>query len=355
MSHTRFIASPADNPSPVDFRRRSLLRAAGSVLALPMLGAGTATALFPAPALAAPKPTPLRFAWNQVAFCSTPVAVAKEAALFEKHGLDVTLENFGGTADQLMEAISTGKADAAIGMIHLWLKPLEAGFDVKIVGSVHAGCIRLIGYKPAGVEKLEDLRGKTIGVASLAAPGKHFFSVYFKKHGLDPEREVSWRAYPRELLGAAAEKGEIHAVVDQDPQVFSIQKHGKGNFVEIATNRSGEYKNRICCVVGTSGKLLRENKAAAAAILRALAEASHYTTYHVDEAAKIFQKYTPNVALEDLKTLYGTLDYAHRPVSTALRDEIAFFAEDFRSIGVLKQSTDPQRFAAAVYADVSGN
>jgi NitT/TauT family transport system substrate-binding protein len=353
MTPTRFVTLQAGDSSPVNIRRRSLLRAAGSVLALPMLGAGAA--LLPSPGRAASPLTPLRFAWNQVAFCSTPVAVAKDAGIFEKHGLDVTLENFGGTADQLLEAISTGKADAAIGMIHLWLKPLEAGFDVKIVGSVHAGCIRLIAYKPAGVEKLEDLRGKTIGVASLAAPGKHFFSVYFKKNGIDPERDVTWRAYPRELLGVAAEKGEIHAVVDQDPQVFLIQRHGQGNFVEIATNRSGEYKDKICCVVGASGKLLRENKAAAAATIQALTEASHYTAHHVDEAARIFQKYTPNVALEDLKTLYGTLDYGHHPVGAALREEIAFFAEDFRGIGVLKQGTDPRKFAAAVYADLSGD
>ncbi|MDR2689726.1 MAG: ABC transporter substrate-binding protein, partial [Azoarcus sp.] len=315
---------------------------------------------FPAAALAAPESptsraslTPLRFAWNQVAFCSTPVAVAKEAGIFEKHGLDVTLENFGGTADQLLEAISTGKADAAIGMIHLWLKPLESGFDVKVIGSVHAGCIRLIGYKPAGVTALEDLRGKTIGVASLAAPGKHFFSVYFKRHGIDPEKDVTWRAYPRDLLGVAAEKGEIQAVIDQDPQVFAIQKHGNGAFVEIATNRSGEYRDKICCIVGASANLLRNNKPAAATLIQALTEAGEYTAKNVAEAARIFQKYTPNIALEDLRQLYGTLDYAHHPHGRDLRAEIAFFAEDFRKIGVLKPSTDPEKFAAFVHGDVN--
>jgi NitT/TauT family transport system substrate-binding protein len=338
----------------VNATRRSLLRVAGSSAIGALLGAGSG--VFTTSALAAPaaptKLTPLKFAWNQVAFCSTPVAVAKEAGIFEKHGLDVTLENFGGTADQLLEAIATGKADAAIGMIHLWLKPLEAGFDVKIIGSLHTGCIRLIGYKPANVTKLEDLRGKTIGVASMGAPGKHFFSIYFKKHGIDPDKDVTWRQYPRDLLGVAAEKGEIQAVIDQDPQVFAIQKHANGAFVEIATNRSGEYKDRICCVIGASGELLRQNKPAATALIRALIEAGEYTAQHTDEAARIFQKYTPGIALEDLTTLYGTLDYHHHPVNVDLRKEIAFFAEDFRGIGVLKQSTDPEKFAAFVHADV---
>ncbi|GHU10755.1 ABC transporter substrate-binding protein [Betaproteobacteria bacterium] len=337
----------------VNEMRRTLLRGAGSALIVPALGmTGVAGSLFAGSAIAAPTLTPLKFAWNQSAFCSTPVAVAKETGIFEKNGLDVTLDNFGGTADQLLEALATGKADAAIGMIHLWLKPLESGFDVKIVGSVHAGCIRLIGYKPANVTKLEDLRGKTIGVASMGAPGKHFFSVYLKKHGIDPEKDVVWRAYPRDLLGVAAEKGEIQAVIDQDPQVFVLEKHANGAFVEIATNRSGEYHNKICCVVGVQGELLRKNKPAATAVIRSLIEAGEYTAQHPDEGAKIFHKYATGISLEELQALYGTLDYHHHPVNTDLRSEIAWFADDFRGIGVLKPSTDPQKFASAVYADV---
>jgi NitT/TauT family transport system substrate-binding protein len=351
MSQNIEKASPVN--ASVNETRRILLRGAGSALVAPVLGMSSiAGSLFAGSAIAAPNLTPLKFAWHQGSFCSTPVAVAKETGIFEKHGLDVTLDNFGGTADQLLEALATGKADAAIGMIHLWLKPLESGFDVKIIGSVHAGCIRLIGYKPANVTKLEDLRGKAIGVAGMGAPGKHFFSVYLKKHGIDPEKEVDWKVYPRDLLGVAAEKGEIQAIIDQDPQVFVLEKHANGAFVEIATNRSGEYQDKVCCVVGVKGDLLRKNKPAATAVIRSLVEAGEYTAQHPDEGAKIFHKYSTGITLEELQALYGTLDYHHHPVNADLRSEIAYFAEDFRSIGVLKPTTDPQKLANAVYADV---
>jgi NitT/TauT family transport system substrate-binding protein len=333
--------------------RRSLLRTAGAAaLAAPVLA--LPGGILAAPAVVTPSKTlsPLSFAWNQVAFCSTSIPVAKETGIFEKHGLDVSLINYTGTSDQLLESLASGKADAAIGMIHLWLKPLESGFDVKIIGSVHGGCIRLVGYKPANVTKLEDLRGKTIGVASLAAPGKHFFSVYLKKHGIDPERDVTWSQYQRDLLGVAAEKGEIHAIVDQDPQVFSLQKHSPGNFVEIATNKSGEYHNKVCCVLGAGGNLLRKNKATVSALLHAIEEATEYTANNIDQSARIFQKYTPNISVEDLAELYGTLTLHHHPGGKSLRDEIAFFAEDFRTIGVLKKTTDPQKLADHVFADV---
>ncbi|MDR1888942.1 MAG: ABC transporter substrate-binding protein [Zoogloeaceae bacterium] len=341
--------------SPVDTGRRSLLRAAGSVaLAGPLLAMGGNAWGAPAVATAKKTLTPLKFAWNQTAFCLTPIAVAKEAGIFAKNGLDVTLDNFGGSTDQLLEAIATGKADAAIGMIHRWLKPLESGFDVKIVGSAHGGCLSLVAYQPAKITRLSDLRGKTIGVADMGSPAKNFFSIYLRKHGIDPERDVTWRQYPRDLFGIAAEKGEIHAIADQDPQVFTIKKHSKGAFVDLATNISGEYKDKVCCVIGARGELLRKNRPLVAALVRSVTEAVEYTTTHVDESAKIFFKYTTGITLEDLKSLYDTLNLHHHPTGADLRDEIAFYAEDFRGIGVLKSSTDPQKYADHVYENVLG-
>jgi len=37
-----------------------------------------------------------------------------------------------------------------------------------------------------------------------------------------------------------------------------------------------------------------------------------------------------------------------------LQEEIAFYADDFRKIGVLKKSTDAKRLAQHVYANVLG-
>ena len=147
----------------------------------------------------------------------------RAGARLRKNGLKVDLINYSGSTDQLLESIATGKADAAVGMIHRWLKPLEAGFDVKIIGSSHGGCVRLVGAKAAGVTTLQALKGKTVGVSSLAAPGKHFFSILLAKNGIDPERDITWRQYPADLLGVAVDKGEIHAIADGDPNLYLLE------------------------------------------------------------------------------------------------------------------------------------
>jgi NitT/TauT family transport system substrate-binding protein len=266
--------------------------------------------------------------------------------------LDVSLINYAGSTDQLLESIATGKSDAAVGMIFRWLKPLEAGFDVKVIAGLHGGCVRLIGYKPAGIVKIEDLRGKTIGVPDLGAPATHFFSVFLKKNGIDPEKEITWRVYQRDLLGLAAEKGEIHAVADTDPMAFQIERDSKGGFVELATNISGEYHDKACCVIGINGNLARTNKPVAAALARSLVEAYSWTAHNIEESAKIFLKYTTNITLDELKELYATLNLHHHPVGTDLRDEIVAYARDFKQLGVLKASTDPVKYADHVFVKV---
>lgn len=299
-------------------------------------------------------PRKLTFAWNANAFCLSPVLVALERGYFERNGLDVELINYTDSTDKLLESLATGKADAAVGMIHRWLKPLEAGFDVKIVGSSHGGCVRLVGVKEAGVSDLSKLRGKTVGVSDLASPGKNFFAILLAKNGIDVERDVTWRQYPADLLGLAAAKGEVQAIADADPNVYLIVKHSPGTYVELATNLSGDYANKACCIIGARGELVRSEKPVVANLVRSIVQASDFVADHPQETAEIFHKHAPKVSSEDLQALLRTLTHHHHPVDHDLLKEIEFYANDFRVAGVLKPSTDPARFAQHVYTDVLG-
>src|SRR3569623_296738 len=119
-------------------------------------------------------PRRLTLAWNATSICTTAAPVAKERGIFARHNLDVDFINYGGSTEQLLEAIATGKADAGIGMALRWLKPREQGFDVRITAGVHGGCIRLLGSRSARIETLEAQRGRAIGIRDQASPAKHF-------------------------------------------------------------------------------------------------------------------------------------------------------------------------------------
>ena len=294
-------------------------------------------------------PRAIKLAWNATAICTSAAPVAKERGFFARHNLDVEFVNFGGSTEQLLEAIATGKADAGIGMALRWLKPLEQGFDVRITAGIHGGCMRLLGSKAAGIDSLESLKGKTVAISDQASPTKNFFSIFLLKQGIAPET-VQWRQYPANLLSLAVEKGEAHALADADPLTFLWLKEGKLN--EVATNFSGEYANRTCCVLAIRGGLVRDQKPVATALTRAVLEAGDHVGHDPADSAALFSAYGGKGSVEDLTAMLKTQTHNHHPLGADLKQQIALYAEELKLVKVFKSGTDVSRFAERVYADV---
>jgi NitT/TauT family transport system substrate-binding protein len=342
------VASPSARQS---FDRRSFLRTAAALgLAVPLggLSIGSLAAQTTAPAPALKK---LKFATNATAICLAPVFVAQEHGLFAKYGLDVELINFGASTEALLEAIATGKADGGIGMALRWLKALEQGFDVKITAGTHGGCSRLVALKSAGINSLSELKGKRIGISDLASPGKNFFSILLHKEGIDPVADVEWRQYPGELLQLAADKGEIDAIADGDPKAYFWLQDPK--YTQIASNLDHGFENRVCCIVGLRGSLVRDDLPTATALTRALLEAQDWTVAKPQDAARAFLPNAPkDKSIEQLVGVLQAQTHNHNPTGADLRQEIALYAQELRDVQVFKRSTDPHAFADRVYADV---
>ena len=291
------------------------------------------------------------FAWNAGAPCLLAVTVAQDKGFFARHGLDVDLVNYAGSTDQLLETLATGKADAAVGMALRWLKPLEQGFDVKIVASLHGGCMRLLAPVGAGIDKVEDLKGKIIGVSDMNSPAKNFFSIVIRKAGLDPTTDVEFKQFPGPLLRAAVDKGEAHAVADGDPNTFLWLKDGK--LKEISSNLAGEFSNRTCCIVGVRGSLIRDDRRTAASIALALLDAAEYAAHNPVEAAATYAPFAAGkVAPEDLVALAKYHTHHHHPVGEDLKKELALYAEELKLVSVFKPSTNTTKYAERIYADV---
>jgi len=296
-----------------------------------------------------PEKRALKLTWNATAICTVGVPVAQERGYFTKHNLDVELINYAGSTDQLLEAIATGKADGGIGMALRWLKPLEGGFDVKIAAGIHGGCMRLFATPTSGIAKIADLKGKAIGVTDLAAPDRNFFSIMLHEAGIDPTKDVEWKVFPGDVLPVALKKGEVQAFCQGDPLGW-IARERDGLF-EVANNLAGEYAHRTCCVLGIRGSLIRQEKPVATALVQALLEAQEWVATNPDGAAAIFAPYAKAPA-DQLAAMLRSHTHGHNPVAVDLREQIALYAEELKRIAVFKPSTDVQKYAARVTADV---
>lgn len=296
-----------------------------------------------------PEKRALKLTWNATAICTVGVAVAQEKGYFQRHNLEVELINFGGSTDQLLEAIATAKADAGVGMALRWLKPLEGGFDVKIAAGIHGGCMRLFATPASGITKIADLKGKAIGVTDLAAPDRNFFSIMLHQAGVDPNKEVEWKVFPGDILPVALKKGEVQAFCQGDPLGWLARE--RDGLTEVANNLSGEFAHRTCCVLGVRGTLIRQEKPVAAALVQALLAAQEWVAVNPDAAAEIFAPHA-KAPVDKLAAMLKSHTHHHTPLAADLRSQIAAYGEELKQVAVFKQSTDIQKYAARVTADV---
>lgn len=333
------IIAPASNS------RRQLLGAAavaGLVAPLGMLGARAWAA--------GPAQRVFKIAWSPTAVCQSPVSVALERGFFDKYNINVERINFSGSTDQLLEAIATGHADGGIGMALRWFKPLEQGFDVKLAVGTHGGCMRLLVPQDSPVNSVGDLRGKKVAVTDQASPVKNFFAIRVAQQGVDPE-QVDWRQFPQDLFGEALRKGEVDAIAGDDPLLYTLREDNK--LREIATNLEGDYANRACCVLGLSGKLVRNDPDAAAAISRAIVDAQRWTASNPDESARIFAPFIPSkVPAERVAAILRSHTHDHTSTGASLRNEVIGYAGDLQRIKVLSPNLNIDKYAAQVVADV---
>lgn len=296
-------------------------------------------------------PKKITLAWMPTAICHIAVPVADKKGFFKKNNLDVEFINWAGSTDMLLEAISTGHADAGIGMALRWLKPLEQGFDVKLTAGTHGGCMKVLASPASGLKSIGDLRHKRLGVGDIAGVDKNFFSIVLHKKGIDPVTEVEWKQFPPNLLGQALKKGDIDALSTSDPLAFILKRDD--GLIEIANNLENGYENLACCVLGIRGSLIRNDKPTAAAITKALIEAADWADKHPDESGEIYAPYAPRESAQDLAVMLKTAITSNlHPIRQDLENQVASYIDDLKSVGVIKPNTDPVKFASRICVDV---
>jgi NitT/TauT family transport system substrate-binding protein len=295
-------------------------------------------------------PRQIRLVWNANAVCHTGLAAADQLGFFARRNLKVERISIAAAADQLLEMLASGKADAGLGMAFSWLKPLEQGFDVKLTAALHGGCIRLLTNQQSGITSIAGLKGKAVGTFNMASPDRNFISVAAGKNGLDPLRDIEWRVYPADLLGVALQKGEIQAFSSTDP-IASIVR-GRDHLIEVTNNLDGEFAHWSCCVLGIRAGLVRDERATAAALTAAIMEGQQWLAANPDAGGALFADYSKMGTGEQIAAMLRTHTHDHHPTGAELRQEIQLYAQELKQVGVFKQSTDPAHFADRVCVDV---
>ena len=282
--------------------------------------------------------------------CEAFIFAAKEQGFFKEEGLDLELVKVD--FETLKEAMATGKIDSASGMVMKWAKPAEQGIDISFTAGIHTGCIQTLIPVNSDIKNISDLKGKVIGNNGMGDSPMIFTMRVLHAAGLDPKNDVQWRAYPATELEGALERGEVAAITLTDPMAQMIVDKGKAKKL-FNTASDAPYKDEYCCLASVSGKLLKADPEAAAAVTRALMKGAAYVSTHQDEVAKMMveKKYVPGNP-DLIARLLKSYNYV--PSVDGGEAAVKLGIKEMKAIGVLEAGTDEKEFSEKLFKRLPG-
>src|ERR1041385_8245393 len=218
--------------------------------------------------------------------CEAPIYTAYERGFFKEEGLEPELVKCNWATYK--DALALGSYDITHHLVMYFLKPIEQGLDVRFLGGVHTGCLRVQAGVDTPVHTIQDLKGKRIGVPGMGTPPFVFANRVFGTHGIDASKDIVWKVFPAGELGLALRKGEVDAVADAEPIGTLLIAQGIARNVEGMDETTDlPYANEYCCELIANGKWIDANPDTAARATRAILRGAVWVQANPKAAAQL--------------------------------------------------------------------
>ena len=218
---------------------------------------------------------------------SSVIWVAKEARLFDKHGLDVAPVLIPSSVRSL-QGILAGEIAIGESAGPSFVSARLAGGDVVAIAG-HSNILNYYFVTLPGIKRPEDLRGKTGGNHSPGTIADFALRVSLRRMGLDPAKDVSLRPIGVLLDRVAAmQKGIVQFTVLTEAKKPIVDKLGFPVLLDIVSLRIPFPQRGIY----TTAKLIKEHPETVRRYMRAYVEAIQYFKTHKEETIQIMRKYS---------------------------------------------------------------
>jgi NitT/TauT family transport system substrate-binding protein len=218
---------------------------------------------------------------------SAIIWVAKDARLFDKHGIDATVIYISGSVRGI-QAILAGEIPIGEGGGPGLASARLAGGDVVAI----AGNINVLPYylvAQPSIKKPEDLRGKTGGNHIAGTTAEFALRVGLKKLGLNPAKDVTLRVIGGSIdRMVALQKGIVNFTVVTEAGKTMAEKLGFPMIVDMAALEIPFPQNGVY----TSTRFIKEQPDMVRRYMRAYVEAIHFFKTRKEDSIKIMQKYS---------------------------------------------------------------
>jgi NitT/TauT family transport system substrate-binding protein len=216
--------------------------------------------------------------WN----AQLPFRIATAKGFFKEQGLSVE-QIFVRGGPTAIAALVSGNVDfASIGGAQAAIRSKAKGLDLSIISSLsNYTNYTLIGAKDS--KRLEDLRGKIIGITSAGTFSDFTMRIYLKRNSLDPDKDVSLRAIGQTVVRAGAlEKGLIAAAPFSAEDAVKLLDKGFPMIVNL-----NEALRVPQSVYVTRGEMLEKYPETTKRFLKAVILGMQFAKYNKQEAIKL--------------------------------------------------------------------
>jgi len=285
--------------------------------------------------------------------CEAPFYIAIEKGFYAEEGLK--WKEFKMDSGTAMNHLTTGQIDVTNNLLATLIQPIANGLDVKIPLALHTGCVKVLVRSDSSIRGPRDLKGKTIGVASLNSSTKVIPSRVLASLGLKPDGEgadVTWVIYPQAELPLALERGLVDAIGLGDPASSIIENEGKARVI-INNATDDTLKNEFCCVTPVRTETLARHPATVAKFLRAIQKASKWVQENPDETARIITE-KQYIAGEVAVNAQVLKTYNYRASVSQAQVAIERNARELQQIGIVAADVDVPALVKNTFAAVPG-
>jgi len=271
--------------------------------------------------------------------------VTKEAGIFAKHGIDADVVLLTGSP-RLIQTLLAGDIDYAVGGVASVLRARMHGADPVILATTANYSSQRILLRPdSPIQRVQDLKGKTVGVTQYGSQGDTFFRDALKRSGLKPDAEVTIiQLGGTPQVGAALVAGRIDAAVTGESGLLLVQQ-GRvkqlpgGNAKDLKIAGSG-------ATINATRRSIERDREAVMKFLRAYVEGVYYFKTNREGSVRALQKYFRGATAEQVAFLYED--------QRALTDSLPLPADEAIQ-GELDRETDPnaKSFKPGDFMDLS--
>lgn len=208
--------------------------------------------------------------------------LAKDAGLYEKHGLDAELQLFNSGTD-LIKAIVGGQLEAGVLGFTNALTWVARGADLKIVGGAQMGYHSILARTESGIRTVADLKGRRLASQKQGSTADIVLNgVIFPQAGLSREEvNLSYVSPAVAIQSLAAGQVDAAFVFEPYDRIARLTAPVQ-EIYEI-----GKVWPFPCMVVITSGQAWNENREAITRLLDAQKEAIQMLQSQPEAAARL--------------------------------------------------------------------